>query len=136
MILGREDDEPVNFFVDHVPRLRKLAHSTGSPKMYEFVQYPGETVFIPGGWWHAVLNLDDTVAVTQNFCSRVNFDKVWRKTRVGRKKMAVKWLKCLARDRPELAERAAMLNARDHFEMPASDRSNRKHHKKKKKHIL
>ena len=110
-------------------------------KPIDLLQRPGETVFVPGGWWHVVLNLDMTVAVTQNFCSPTNFDRVrgttstevdrllhysnrifppllsffsrqvWPRTRKGRPKFSTQLLEQLRLRRPEMHLRAVELDA-------------------------
>lgn len=115
-----EDDEAVNYFMDILPRIKK-ANPPEVLKCIEFMQYPGDTVYVPGGWWHAVFNVEDTVAVTQNYCSSQNFDRVWRKTRTGRKRMAIKWLKKLQKHHPQLATRAVKLNRDNEFIMHNKD---------------
>ena len=38
-----------------------------APGLMEFIQEPGDTLHIPAFWGHAVLNLEDTVAVAYEF---------------------------------------------------------------------
>ena len=57
------------------------AHFDSSEKKYgitcyECLQNTGEIVFVPSKWYHAVYNVEDSVAVTQNYCSRVNVEAV------------------------------------------------------------
>ena len=124
LVRNDEDDEAVHYFSFILPRIkRKASLMRGIPKYknfccFEFTQNAGETIYIPQGWWHAVLNITDTVAVTQNFCSPRTFDKSWLKTRSGRKRMAWKLLNALdEHGYPELAARARELNERDDFVM-------------------
>ena len=37
------------------------------------VQYPGEIVFTPSDWWHAVVNEEASLALTENFINRINY---------------------------------------------------------------
>ena len=111
-----KDDEPINWFVDVLPKIRQEAAENGTDlQLSEFVQQPGDTVYIPGGWWHVVLNLDDTVAVTQNYVSVTSFEGVWVHARASRRKMSSCWLRQLHTHYPQVAERAERLNARDRF---------------------
>jgi len=87
-------------------------------------------VFIPGGWWHAVLNLEDTTAVTHNFVSFTNFPKVWKETRTGRKHMAKRWLSCLEKVHPSLSQIAHQLNHKDQFQWNFSDKKKHKEQKR------
>jgi hypothetical protein len=86
-------------------------------QVIQFTQYPGDTVFVPGGWWHAVLNLEHTIAITQNYCSTVNFARVWAEARGARRGMARKWLRALRVTRPELAAVADELNRNSGWNM-------------------
>jgi len=108
-----EDDESIDYFLKILPRLKEKHGTELSSRIVEFYQLPGETVFVPGGWWHAVLNVQDSCAVTQNYASSGNFNTVWLAVRDGRHGMARKWLQALKRVRPDLACRADAINERD-----------------------
>mmetsp|Transcript_57384 Transcript_57384/g.134565 ORF Transcript_57384/g.134565 Transcript_57384/m.134565 type:complete len:425 (-) Transcript_57384:11-1285(-) len=125
---AEDDNEAINHFLDLLPRLRAQG-----VKAVEFVQYPGDTVFIPGGWWHCVVNLDDTVAVTQNYCGRCNFAKVWRSTREERPCWSHKWLAAMWQRAPQLHARALEINAQDGVDMNKFLDKNRERRERRRK---
>ena len=64
----------------------------------EFLQMPGEIVFVPSNWHHAVFNLEDSIAVTQNYCSRTNLSKCY--TLMEDRLLAKKWLESMKINEP------------------------------------
>jgi histone arginine demethylase JMJD6 len=97
------------------PQTQDPAQWKSYPKPIDVIQKPGEVIFVPSGWWHVVLNLDFTVAVTHNFCSSANFDRVFMHCRVSRPKMAIKWVHKLheVAHRPDLVARAQNIISKD-----------------------
>ncbi|KAK9830262.1 hypothetical protein WJX72_010661 [[Myrmecia] bisecta] len=53
----------LRWFLEVYPEL------TEGQRPLEILQEPGEVIFVPGGWWHCVLNLDHSIALTQNAIS-------------------------------------------------------------------
>ena len=114
-----EDDEAIDYFFNIFPRIKKEYSNTVNLEEIFFVQGPGDLIFIPTGWWHVVLNLTDTIAVTQNFFSIYAFKKIWTKVRKERKKMAVKFLDGLKTSKmfAEYHNEAMDMNKKDEFKM-------------------
>ncbi|PWA45723.1 transferase, transferring glycosyl group [Artemisia annua] len=55
-----ETPSSLQWWLDYYPLL------ADEDKPIECTQLPDETIYIPTGWWHCVLNLETTVAVTHN----------------------------------------------------------------------
>jgi len=67
-----ESDSPehIKWMVEVYPKLKP------SERPIECILEGGEMIFVPSGWWHQVVNLTDTVAVTQNVCNQQNLGVV------------------------------------------------------------
>jgi len=72
---------------NHEPFVREWASAIGInaarteyyPGQYaeHVLQRPGETIYVPEGRVHSVFNLDSTIAITANYGTAANLDKVW-----------------------------------------------------------
>ena len=65
--------------------------TANSKRMFDFVQLPGETVYIPCGWRHAVVNLELSVAVTHNFVGPHNVVQALRSMHRSDPDIASRW---------------------------------------------
>ena len=110
-----EDKEAIDYFAKYI---RRIFQFDPEIKYHLAIQRPGETIFVPGGWWHAVLNLTDTMALTQNYVNPVNFESVWRSLRVSRRLFSDYFLKNLRKKNTMIYHRAKMINQKDQFVMP------------------
>ncbi len=57
----------VEWFVDFYAHMKEQ-----QMPVLECIQRPGDVIFVPHGWFHIVLNLESSVAVTHNYVSETN----------------------------------------------------------------
>lgn len=63
LVRQEDTEESIDWFLYVLPKIIETegAHNL---QIMQCIQGPGDTIFVPGGWWHAVVNLDNTMALT------------------------------------------------------------------------
>jgi histone arginine demethylase JMJD6 len=78
------------------------------PGAIEILQSPGETVYVPAGWPHLVLNLEFSTAITQNYATEYpSFSRILQATEEEEPEMSVEWKEYLKHERPDIWEQHA-----------------------------
>ena len=70
----------------------------------QYFQEKGQfTTQYPSDWWHTILNLSDIVAVSQNYCSRNNYERFADELINDPEKytFARNWLQVAAKEHPD-----------------------------------
>lgn len=86
---------------EQFPKLRARADELG---MVEVLQQPGEIIYVPQGWWHAVINVSEwTVAVTHNLVMPRALPDAFKMAVADDAVFARRWWRCLCKFAPEAA---------------------------------
>eukprot|EP00929_Paragymnodinium_shiwhaense_P065252 TRINITY_DN32730_c0_g1_i1.p1 TRINITY_DN32730_c0_g1~~TRINITY_DN32730_c0_g1_i1.p1 ORF type:complete len:407 (+),score=107.09 TRINITY_DN32730_c0_g1_i1:70-1290(+) len=100
--MGGDAKPPAYWWLDVLPELRSSG-AADELGMIECVQRPGETIYVPFGWWHAVLNIGFTAAVTANFVLPDTLGYIWPTLKEDWPDFAPKLARILKEVRPDVA---------------------------------
>jgi histone arginine demethylase JMJD6 len=73
---GEEANRSVIQDVDHPDLERFPLFAKATPTLFDL--HPGETLFVPAGWWHTVKILSSSITISVNAANRPNWDAVVR----------------------------------------------------------
>ena len=75
------------------------------PGAIEILQKPGDTVFVPAGWPHLVINLEFSTAITHNYATEYpSFSRILQATEEEEPVLSSRWKEHLRKKRPDLWE--------------------------------
>jgi hypothetical protein len=115
-------DAPGCWFADHLPALRVAALS-GRVRMRECIQRPGELVYIPFGWHHAIVNLEVSCAIAHTLITPASLPAAWAGLCTTYPSFAIALREQLQSRRPELAESLPPTEATGQIGSAAEDRA-------------
>ena len=105
-------DSSLEYFVDSYQYYKELSPREG---VYECIQKPGELLFIPYCYWHSVLNLEFSIAITQNYVDQVNLPSVLRFLKNREPSLFEKFHSEMTKNYPHLFPNAMNLIEKDDF---------------------
>lgn len=94
---------PSSWFEHMLSRVR--SPEWRGPAPIEILQEAGETVYVPAGWWHIVLNLDRVCAVTQNVGALHDYKDIERIMKRKRPDIYEEWIYRVRQKWPELIDK-------------------------------
>lgn len=100
-VQGRHQSH-AEWFATVYPRLRAAA-DRGELHMLECIQRRGDVVYVPAGWHHSVINLEVSVAFSQNFIAAAALPSLWPELRRTYSAFAATLRDLLIHVRPDLA---------------------------------
>ena len=97
----------------------------------ECIVEEGECIFVPSGWWHCVINLGTTLAVTQNYVAETNLaaslqfmkqkpDQISGVPHKERQHLREKFIKALRERRPDLKDTLDLAEGRRQDKLSSS----------------
>ena len=63
--------------------MKKYPNASKVGRSYEVIQETGDVIFVPSGWHHQVLNLEDTFSINHNWFNGANVGKIFDELKKG-----------------------------------------------------